>query len=294
MIKKLNRVGKQDIDIVGSKAANLGELYKKGFNVPDGFVVTTRAYNDFLEDNNLNDKITAELQEWVVEDIEGLEKISENIRCMFESASLNKELNKQINRLFTQLTAEHFAVRSSAVNEDLPGASFAGQLDTFLNVPKNQVSSRVKSVFSSLFNSRAIYYRQMKQFTHEAGTAVIIQEMIPAEFAGVLFTIDPIKRKNILLEIAPGLGDKVVSGTVSPNNYFVNRDSFEIEESEEANMGTFAEETVKKIARIGMEIEKHFAQPQDVEFAVVNDEIFILQARPITIFQVKKDKQVGR
>lgn len=281
MIKKFNQISKGDIRIIGSKAANLGELYKNGFNVPGGFVVTSDAYNGFLEDNALRDKITAFIQRLNIKNARMLEILSAEIKLLFYKAWLSPRLQEQIDGLLPQLAANRFAVRSSAVNEDLPGASFAGQMDSYLDVPGDEVQTKVKSVFASLFNLRAIYYREMKGFSHDAAIAVIIQEMIPAEFAGVLFTRDPINKTHMVIELAPGLGENVVSGIISPNSYLVNRDNLDIEELHENEV--FDRQKVKKIAGIGLEVEKHFTQPQDIEFALVNDDIFILQARPISI-----------
>ena len=281
MIKKLNQISKKDIRIVGSKAANLGELYKNGFNVPWGLVVTTDSYNGFLEHNHLRDKITALIQRLDIKNTGNLENLAGEIKLLFKRAWYSPRLEAQIDGLLPQFATNRFAVRSSAVNEDLPGASFAGQMDSYLDVPGGEVKTNVKSVFASLFNSRAIYYREMKGFSHDVGIAVIIQEMIPAEFAGVLFSRDPRNKTHIVIELAPGLGENVVSGIISPNSYLVNRDNFDIETLDEPEL--FDRQKVKQIARIGLEIEKHFTQPQDVEFAVVKEKIFILQSRPITV-----------
>lgn len=281
MIKKLSDIDKRDINTVGGKAANLGDLYRNGFNVPNGFVVTTHAYDIFLSENHLKDKMIALLQGLDIENTTALVTTSGEIKRMFEMARLSPRLETQNNQLLVQFASNRFAVRSSAVTEDLPGASFAGQMDSFLEVPRGEVNARVKSVFASLFNERAIYYRQMKGFSHDVGIAVIIQEMIPSEFSGVLFTRDPINKTHIMIELAPGLGENVVSGLVSPNNYLVNRDNFYIETLDESEQ--FDQQKVKQIARIGLEIEKHFTQPQDMEFAVVKEKIFILQSRPITV-----------
>jgi pyruvate,water dikinase len=244
-------------------------------------VVTTDTYNSFLEDNRLKDKISALLQRLDIKNTGNLETLSGEIKLLFEAAWLSPRLEAHIDRLLTQFAADRFAVRSSALNEDLPGVSFAGQMDSYLDVPGSEVKTKVKSVFASLFNSRAIYYREMKGFSHDAGTAVIIQEMIPAEFAGVLFTRDPINKTHIIIEIAAGLGEKVVSGTASPNSYMVNRDNLHIEKLDEPT--PFNRQMVKQIARIGLEIERQFIRPQDMEFAVINETVFILQARPITV-----------
>lgn len=281
MIRKFSEINKDHIPVVGGKGANLGEMFNNQFNVPNGFVVTTNAYFDFIKKNKLHEKIHSKLRNLDVEDTEKLDKVSAEIRLLIGKAEFQKELIGQIKTFLKEHDAEQFAVRSSATAEDLPGASFAGQQDTYLEILKKDVIPHIQRCFASLFTSRAIYYRQNKDFKHEdVGIAVVIQEMVPAEYAGVMFTIDPIRKKNILIEVASGLGEKVVSGMVTPNNYFVNRHTFEIEEFHEEE--PFEQERVKEIAKLGMKIEQHYGHPMDIEFAWYKGRVYLLQARPIT------------
>ncbi|MGD2084780.1 MAG: PEP/pyruvate-binding domain-containing protein [Candidatus Aminicenantes bacterium] len=267
---------------VGGKAANLGQLYQNRFNVPNGFVVPVDDYYHFLEHNGLADKVAAKLQKLDTTDIDALQHTYKEIQRLFESASLPPGKEEQMHGFLQELEPVNgaVAVRSSATCEDLKNASFAGQYDTYLNIPPNKVSHYIKCCFASLFTPRAIVYREIKKFSHDVAMAVIIQEMVPAEFAGVLFTLDPQRKQNILIELASGPGENVVSGNVNPNNYFVNRETLAVEKCREVE--EFDHPTVKQIAEIGLEIERHFSYPQDIEFALANNEIFILQARPIT------------
>ncbi|MCP4147810.1 MAG: hypothetical protein GY757_08665 [bacterium] len=280
MIETFRQIDKKSITRVGGKAVNLGILLQAGFNVPDGMVVTTKAYGDFLQKNQLKDKIVTRLKDVNIRDPKGLEEISTDIGRLIREGQLQQDLEDEIRRQLPRYNGKTFAVRSSAVSEDLPGASFAGQLDSYLEVPAEDVAERVKECFASLYSSRAILYREIKKFPHNTEIAVVIQEMIPAEYAGVMFTVDPMTKKNIVIEAASGLGENVVAGNVSPSNYMLDRETCEIEDSDEKEK--FPTETIKKIAAKGMEIETWFKAPQDIEFAVADGEIYILQARPIT------------
>ncbi|MCP4218957.1 MAG: hypothetical protein GY765_30265 [bacterium] len=279
--------------IVGGKAAGLNRLATSGYDVPPGFVVTTEAYEQFLSANGLKEKILVGFQKLEAEDAGDLEDIFQEIRTCIEEAPLPEIFVNQIESSVAQLGASRVAVRSSAVNEDLPGASFAGLMDSFLNVPTDdlpQLCETVKKCFASLYNSHAVLYRQRKGFDQHKPIAVICQEMVEPDFAGVLFTRDPLEKKNILLEIAAGSGENVVSGIVTPDSYLICRDTLDIlesEQSEESSIETSTQASIqtgwiRQLAQTGLEIEQRFNGPQDIEFALLNDRLCLLQARHIT------------
>lgn len=279
MIRFLNQADKKDISVVGGKGANLGEMYGK-FNVPNAFVVTTKAYNTFIEIKELEEEMAEQLSKLDVGNHKLLEKISKELKRLIMDEEMFEELITEINKGLKKLDGDKFAVRSSATAEDLITASFAGQQDSYLNVKKKDVVESVKKCWASLFNPRAIYYRHEKNIPHDVSMAVVVQEMVQADFAGVMFTVDPIKKKHILVEAAHGLGEKVVSGTVTPSSYMIDRKTFKIvEKNEEYKLD---DRIIVEIARIGKKIEAHYKKPQDIEFAVKNREIFILQSRAIT------------
>ena len=275
------QISKKDISIAGGKGCNLGELFNSGYNVPYGFVVTTAAYYDFVEIKELKQKIIDELKDVDINDYKLLEDAAEKIKKLILDEEVMEHIVKEITQHLKQTKAAKFAVRSSATAEDLLTASFAGQQDTYLNVAKKDVLAAVKKCWASLFNPRAIFYREEKKIPHDVGMAVVVQEMVQAEYAGAMFTVDPIHKKDILVEAAIGLGEQVVSGQVTPNSYFIDRKTFAIKQK----MGEYegiSEEVIKAIAKKGIEIEKHYGKPQDIEFAVVKGEVFILQSRSIT------------
>jgi len=278
MIRFFNKIKKEDIASVGGKAANLGELFGK-FNVPNGFVVTTKAYNTFVEIKGLQKDIVDKLSKIDIGDHESLENISKELKKLILDEEILEELIKEISYALKKLKGTKFAIRSSATAEDLITASFAGQQDTYLNINKKDIVEAVKKCWASLFNPRAIYYRHEKKIPHDVAMAVIVQEMVDADFAGVMFTLDPIKKKYILVEAAHGLGEKVVSGSVTPSSFMLDKKSLDIIEE---NMNYEVDKAViKEIAKIGLKIEEHYKKPQDIEFAV-KKEIFILQSRAIT------------
>jgi len=280
MIKFFSDVGKEDIAIVGGKGANLGEMSTAGFNVPNGFIVTTKAYNTFVEIKELEKDMAEQLSKLDVGNHEELERISNELKKLILDEEVFEELVVEIEKGMSKLKGDKFAVRSSATAEDLITASFAGQQDSYLNVSRGEIVSAVKKCWASLFNPRAIYYRHEKKISHDVAMAVVIQEMVDAEFAGVMFTVDPVRKKHILVEAATGLGEKVVSGSVTPSSFMLDRGSFSIEEKNVSY--DIDEDIVKEIAKIGISIEKHYNRPQDIEFAVKKGEIFVLQSRAIT------------
>lgn len=270
---------KNKIELVGGKGYHLINLHSKQFNVPRGFVVSTKAYFNFLEHNDIKDKVYNLISRIDVENHKEVENASKKIRNLIVKGE-SKMLQKEIQNALKSLEGDKFAVRSSSQAEDLETASFAGQHDTFLNVGENDVIRHIQLCWASLFSPRAIFYREQQGIKHYVGIAVVIQEMVDAEFAGVMFTKDPINKRDILIEVVPGLGEKLVSGRVTPNTYFLGRKDFKIVQKNTTER--FNEALLEDIAKLGLKIESHYGNPQDIEFAIKNKKIFVLQSRPIT------------
>lgn len=278
MLRRLCEIDRGCEARVGSKAARLAELSQLGFNVPDGIVVSTDAYDEFLRINRLLPRLARWLDGMDVSEPHALEKVAGEIRESYESAILPAHLVEGIFALMANSGAGSLAVRSSATCEDLPGATFAGQYDSFLNVAVPDVALYLKRCFASLFNARAILYRSLKGMKQDAAMAVLLQEMVSADFAGVLFTSSPSSPSSIILELAPGIGEQVLSGTVSPNRYLIHRADLRIKMAHEVYR--FERGRLIELAALGLGIEEHFGVPQDIEFAITGDDIHILQARP--------------
>ncbi len=306
----------EDVGVAGGKGANLGELASAGMPVPPGFVVTVNAYYSFLEQTGLKDRIMEILGNCNVDDNEELNRASKEIRELIANAAVPKELADEIMsgyRRLSELCGENevpVAVRSSATAEDLPDASFAGQQETFLNVRGSELVERVRSCWSSLFTPRAIFYRESKGFQHEkVGIAVVVQKMVNAEKAGVMFTAHPStgERDKIVIEAAFGLGESVVSGAVTPDHYEVekstgrvikmevgvkatklvrdeNGNTAEVRlDAEEARRQVLSEEEIRQLAELGRRVEEHFGSPQDIEWAFEDGRLYLLQSRAITV-----------
>jgi pyruvate,water dikinase len=324
-----SQIGKEDVGKVGGKGANLGEMAGAGFPVPNGFCTTSEAYFTFIKANGIDKAIARITQNLDVQDTQKLNATSDEIKALILSARVPDAIRTDIVKAYNKLCGvdvmpseseeKYVAVRSSATAEDLPEASFAGQQETYLNIKgADNVVKAVQMCWASLFGSRAIYYRQEKGFDHlKVGLAAVVQEMVQSEKAGVMFTSDPITNdpNRIGIEAAYGLGEIVVSGSVTPDWYAVRKDTLEIIEknfakqtwmitkingkNEHVNIKPEMQEKQKlsdkeiiELANYGKEIEDHYGWPQDIEWAVSKGEIFIVQSRPITTIK-KGGETVG-
>ncbi len=313
-----SEISKKDVALVGGKGANLGELSRANFPVPEGFCLSTRAYFDFIKRYRIDEVINQELTALNYEDSTLLQKASAVIKEAILDAPMPAKIEKALLGAYERLGSGFVAVRSSASAEDLPEASFAGQQATFLNVKgKKELLLATKKSWASLFEARAIYYRFINHFDHlKVGLSVVVQRMVQSETAGVMFTIDPVHNdpKLIYIEAAYGLGEAVVSGAVTPDRYWVKKDSFLIKKKEVARQTWMLKRQGKRdrrvpvapsrqekqkledslivqLARLGSKIEKHYGYPQDIEWATEQGKIYIVQARPVTTLKQGKGKR---
>ncbi|WP_128477578.1 phosphoenolpyruvate synthase [Halorussus pelagicus] len=306
----LDEITADDLELVGGKGASLGELTGAGLPVPSGFVVSAGTYRSFIEETGIDEELF-EVVDVDTEDSKALAEAQSRAKELVLETEMPEEIRQEIYDSYDRMgDGEDFvAVRSSATAEDLPDASFAGQQETFLNVTREDLVDRVKRCWASLFTQRAIYYRQEKGFAHDkVDIAVVVQRMVDAEKSGVMFTSHPSTgAPRIIIEAAWGLGEAVVSGSVSPDNYVVDRESGAVEETTIADKKTMMEkddatgETVERevaedlretqvlderdierLVELGERVEDHYETPQDVEWAIVDGEVFMLQSRPIT------------
>ena len=306
----LERVRSEDIDSVGGKGASLGEMTSAGLPVPPGFVVTAETYRWFIEKTGIAEELF-EAVEVDAEDSTALADAEARAEELILGTDMPDDLREEILGAYADLDdGEAFvAVRSSATAEDLPDASFAGQQETFLNVTGEDLIERVKECWASLFTRRAIYYRQEQGFAHrDVDIAVVVQRMVDADKSGVMFTSHPSTGDDrIIIEAAWGLGEAVVSGSVSPDNYVIDRQTGEILEETIADKKTMMvkdpetgetvereveadrrearvldSDEIERLIELGETAEEHYGDPQDVEWATVDGEVFMLQSRPIT------------
>ena len=319
----LEDVDADDVGTVGGKAASLGELIGAGLPVPPGFAVTAGTYRTFIEEAGIDEELFSAV-DVDPEDSAALRAAEERAEELILETPVPDEVREEIVERYRSMGGEgdepFVAVRSSATAEDLPDSSFAGQQETFLNVREDDLLRRVKECWASLFTQRAIYYRQQRGFPHaDVDIAVVVQRMVDAEKSGVMFTSHPSTGDpQITIEAAWGLGEAVVSGTVSPDNYVYDRERGAVDEvtvaDKKVEMVKDAEtgETVtldvdeeRRTARVlsdaeigdlvalGERVEDHYGVPQDVEWAIHQGEIYMLQSRPITTIQEDADEEGG-
>ncbi|WP_456368989.1 phosphoenolpyruvate synthase [Thermococcus sp.] len=329
-IKWFEELSKKDVPLVGGKGANLGELTNAGIPVPPGFCVTAEAYKYFVENVKVEDGRT--LQEWImdiisktnVDDSKQLQENTAKIRQKIIELPMPEEIAKEIEDAYKKLSqrfgkeAVYVAVRSSATAEDLPEASFAGQQETYLDVyGVDDVIDKVKKCWASLWTARATFYRAKQGFDHsKVYLSAVVQKMVNSEKSGVMFTANPVtnNRNEIMINASWGLGEAVVSGAVTPDEYIVEKGTWKIKEkfiakkevmvvrNPETGKGTvlvkvadylgpewvekqvLTDEQIIEVAKMGAKIEEHYGWPQDIEWAYDKDDgkLYIVQSRPIT------------
>ncbi len=346
-IKFFSEIELTDLPRVGGKNASLGEMFQKlsskRIEVPDGFATTADAYWHFLETNNIKNKLHDEIKQLDLKDFANLTTVGEKARSIILAAKLPEDVMQDIADSFDKLTEKYgadisLAVRSSATAEDLPGASFAGQQESYLNIKgKDELLRACLRCYASLFTDRAIKYRQDNGFEHlKVALSIGVQLMVRSDKAssGVIFTLDPDSGfdKVVLVSGAWGLGENVVQGTVNPDEFYVFKPSLEsgkypiisrrlgskaktmIYADDDSSISKnpkdkilnidtslsqqeqyiLSDKEVIKLAQWAMIIEKHYGRPMDIEWAKdgYTNKMFILQARPETVFSKKQNRQI--
>jgi pyruvate,water dikinase len=290
LVLPIATVGRDDLALAGGKGANLGELVRAGFPVPDAVVVSTAAYTGVVESGGLAAKIDAGLRDGD----------SDGIRAAFAAVTVPEDLRAEIVAAYSALGGGPVAVRSSATAEDLPGAAFAGQQDTFLDVHgEPALLDAVRRCWGSLWTERAIAYRDRRGVEHAAvRIAVVVQRMVPAEHAGVMFTADPVtgRRDEVVVDASSGLGEAVVSGLVTPAHYVLDARGAVRQRTpgrREIVIGgagggltpssdELPDPALVELAALGRAVAAHFGRPQDIEWARAGGRVWLLQARPMT------------
>ena len=318
----------ESVPLVGGKCASLGELINAGVRVPPGFALTTEGYRRFMAEAGIDRELKRLLDRLDCQDMEALENASASIRAAIEAHPFSAEMEDLVAENYRRLSlrcgvpAVPVAVRSSATAEDLPGASFAGQQDTYLWIRgTDEVLAHMRRCISSLYTGRAIAYRANRGYDDEQmAISVGVQKMANSFTAGVMFTIHPANgdRSVIVIDSSFGFGEAVVSGEVTPDNFVVNKVTLDIIDRtisrkevcytvdlqtqvsramevpiERQTVQSLIDDEVTELAWMGKQIEKHYGRPMDIEWAVDKDlpsggNIFILQARPETVWSEKQ------
>ncbi|MEK6958815.1 MAG: phosphoenolpyruvate synthase [archaeon] len=309
----------KDVPKVGGKGASLGEMTLANFPVPGGFIVTSDTYFKFVRERKIQDRIVKAIDVIDVENTAELEKTSAEIRELIEKTPMIPEIKSEIIKAYRVMQTQqngkklYVAVRSSATAEDLPEASFAGQQETYLNIiGEEEVVKAVQRCWASLFTARAVYYRKRQGFaTDQVGLCAVVQKMVQSDISGIMFTADPNgDMTKIIIEAGFGLGETIVSGSVTPDNYTVTKSTLKIadkkinkqewmltredNENIRINLGEkkaaiqkLSDAKIIELAEIGRNIENHYKKGMDIEWAMEDNVLYIVQARPITTLKSK-------
>lgn len=308
--RPFGEIGLSDIAYAGGKGASLGELTKIGIPVPPGFVILAHTFEKFLEITDIGVEINSAFKKVKVEDINSVEKTSEVIKNLILESQIPETIKNEILKSFRQLNVSLVAVRSSATAEDSSVASWAGELETYLNTDEALLLENVKRCWASLFTPRAIYYRfDQGLASAKISVAVVVQKMAQSEVSGIAFTAHPVtKDKNqVLIEAIYGLGEPIVSGEVTPDSYVCLKATEEILDKNIANQERLlaynakkkvnefklvefgqrekqklSDRKIKELVAICQKLEDHYKKPQDIEWALEKDSLYLVQSRPIT------------
>ncbi len=306
-----NEICRDDVNLVGGKGANLGDMTQANLPIPPGFVVCASAYQQMIHRNGLAVRLAELTGDLDTNNSAQFEAIEHQARQLFEQVAIDDNLYQVIVESYHCLgNNTPVAVRSSATAEDLAGASFAGQQDTYLNViGDDEVVRAVYRCWASLYTSRAIFYRHQKGFdSSQVLMAVVIQKMINSEKSGVLFTVDPVLGNpyQMVIEAVWGLGEGIVSGMITPDHYKVDQETYEViyefipdkrqmivkdacggvvtlsVPAERVSAPILTADERRQLVDLGNRVEQHFGCPQDVEWGIENGQVYLLQSRPIT------------
>ncbi len=316
LILPFQKLKAQDADIAGGKGASLGEMTQAGIPVPPGFVVLSGAFDGFIDETHLNAEIEAALDLVNHEEMHTVENASKRIQALIHNAGMPPDIGKAILGQFKELDAKFVAVRSSATSEDSADAAWAGQLDTYLNTTEDQLLENVKRCWASLFTPRAIFYRFEKGLHHtKISVAVVVQNMVESEVSGIAFSVHPVTQdyNQMIIEAGLGLGEAIVSGSITPDSYVVEKEPFRIldknvsvqekamvrgaeggsiwreVEKERGEKQALSDQRILELASVILRIERHYGFPCDIEWALEGGKFYITQSRPITTLFKKEN-----
>jgi pyruvate,water dikinase len=310
------KLDKKSVALAGGKGASLGEMTQAKIPVPVGFVVLASAFDRFLAETDLNVEVESLLKKVNKKDVNSVDRASNEIRDLILKAKFPKDLAKEILKDFAKLKATFVAVRSSATAEDSSTASWAGELESYLNTSKKNLLLNIKNCWSSLFTPRAIFYRIEKGLHKtKVSVAVVIQKMVQSEISGICFTVHPVTKDydQMIIEAGYGLGEAIVGGMITPDTYVVHKKKKNILDKnistqemmivkhsprlgEAGQNGNIEKQVPKakqtkqkisdaqilKLAQICQGIENHYGFPCDIEWAFAKGKFYIVQSRPIT------------
>ncbi|MFA5967272.1 MAG: PEP/pyruvate-binding domain-containing protein [Patescibacteria group bacterium] len=300
---------KKDTDIAGGKGASLGEMVQINIPIPPGFVVLAGSFDHFLEKNEIKADIEAILEKVNHQDINSVDGASAEIQSIIHHMPFPEDIAQEALKQFSELNTIYVAVRSSATAEDSSAASWAGELESYLNVTEDALLDCIRKCWASLFTPRAIFYRfENKMNLEKVSVAVVVQKMVQSDVSGIVFTVHPVTKdeNQMIIEAGYGLGEAIVGGKITPDNYIINKSTLDItnkyiseqsmmiikakdaptkeEEIPQADRGKqkLADDKIIDLAKICLNIEKHYGFPCDIEWAMEKNRLYIVQSRPIT------------
>ncbi len=320
LIRNLNQVSQKDTKTAGGKGASLGEMIQAGIPVPAGFVILSNAFDMFVKEADLDVEIAAILDEVDIKEVNTVENASKKIQAIIFSKEIPEYIKAEILKFHKNLDCKFVAVRSSATSEDSASAAWAGQLESYLNTTKETLLENIKKCWASLFTPRAIFYRFKKKLNKdEISVAVVVQKMVDSEESGIAFSVHPIMEdeNQIIIEAGFGLGEAVVSGSITPDSYVVDKRGFSVldinvneqtkalykkskggnewkELGEKGKRQVLTEKEVVELSKLVVKIEKHYDFPCDIEWAKEKGKFYIVQSRPITTLNVQKAERTSK
>lgn len=325
-IKTFKSISKEDVCIAGGKGASLGEMTRAKISVPPGFIVLVEAFDKFLRETDLAVEIASQIKQMNYKDINSIDRASNVIRDLIHDALIPQDLEKEFLKEFKRLNAKYVAVRSSATAEDSSVASWAGELETYLNTTQSNLIENIKKCWSSLFTPRALFYAFEKEVItpdhqkkirartckklvdcYPVGVAVVVQKMVQSDASGICFTVHPVTqdRNQMVIEAGWGLGEAIVGGKITPDTYVISKKDWviidtnisdqemmivrsgpgikevKVPKSKQSKQKLSGKQIIQ-IAKLCQKIEDHYKFPQDIEFAIENNKLYITQSRPIT------------
>ncbi|MBI3631959.1 MAG: hypothetical protein HY225_00730 [Candidatus Vogelbacteria bacterium] len=319
LILEFNNISKSDASIAGGKGASLGEMTRAGIPVPPGFVVLAGTFEKFLEETDLDVEVDAILDSVNHNEIHTVENASEKIQALILGADMPEDIEAEIENYFKKLDTKYVAVRSSATAEDSASAAWAGQLDSYLNTTEGTLLKNVKRCWASLFTPRAIFYRFEKELHKtKISVAVVVQKMVVSDVSGIAFSVHPVTedRNQLIIEAGFGLGEAIVSGSITPDSYVVEKEPRRIIDknvaeqargiyraegggdewrdilSEKRSEQKLSDDQIFELSEIILRIESHYGFPCDIEWALEASTFYITQSRPITTLSISEEKKI--
>lgn len=312
--KTFQKLSKTDITLAGGKGASLGEMTQADIPVPPGFVVTSNAFERFIEETDLNVEIDTKLHAVDHNAMHTVEEASQKIQSLIlqTKTKIPQDITDEIEKEFKKLGAKYVAVRSSATAEDSSAAAWAGQLDSFLNITEKNLLENIKKCWASLFTPRAIFYRFEQNFhKQKISVAVVIQKMVQSEKSGIAFSVHPVTqdKNQLIIEAGYGLGEAIVSGAITPDAYVVEKKPRRVIDKnintqermlvkaksggnewrdipkEKGKKSVLDDNQIMELTNLILKVENHYNFPQDIEWAFEKRKFYITQSRPITTLE---------